>query len=230
MAAPGPDAAPPTPDPPGTYMGRTIAATMSHLGAPWLVRPEREREENTRALIRALRLQPGDTACDLGAGNGYHALRMAAAVGATGRVIASDLQPEMLEALRARATAAGVLVVDTVLATERNPKLPAGACDVVLMVDVYHELSDPAAVLARIRPSLSPRGHIALVEFRAEDPAVPIKPLHKMSKAQILREYEANDYRLTRAFDALPWQHLMFFAPNGRASEDDNLNSGAGTR
>jgi len=203
-------------DPPGTYLGRTIAQTMSHLGAPWLVRPEREREENTSLLMRELRLKPGDVACDLGAGNGYHSLRMAKAVAPDGRVLASDLQPEMRTLLKQRAAKAGVTNVQTVAATPTDPKLPPGTCDLILMVDVYHELSDPPAVLTRLRRALTPRGVIALVEFREEDPNVPIKPLHKMSKAQILKEYTANQLRLTRAFDGLPWQHLMFFAPAGR--------------
>jgi SAM-dependent methyltransferase len=200
-------------DPPGSYMGRRLAPTMSHEGAPWLTREEREAEENTSLLLKELELAPGDVACDLGAGNGYHTLRMARAVAPRGRVIAIDIQPEMLKLLRARASDAGIENIETVLGESADPKLPAATCDLLLMVDVYHELDEPAAMLRRLARALTKRGTIALVEFRAEDPEVPIKELHKMSKAQIMREYQANDFTLVRSFDGLPWQHLMFFAP-----------------
>jgi len=203
-------------DPPGTYMGRTLAQTMSHLGAPWLTRPKRDAEENTTLMHEQLGLSPGDVACDVGAGNGYHTLRMAEAVGSDGKAIAVDLQPQMLERLQARATEAGIDNVQTIVAEPTDPKLPPGTCDLVLLVDVYHELSDPAAVLGHLSTALTPRGRIALLEFRAEDPDVPIKALHKMSKVQILAEYEANDLQLESQFDGLPWQHLMFFVPASR--------------
>ena len=199
-------------DPPGTYMGRRLATTMSHIGAPWLTRDTRDKEENTKRLMAALALAPGQTACDLGAGNGYHTLMMAAAVAPTGRAIAADLQPKMLALLQARAKAANITNIEVVLSDANDSKLPTAGCDVVLMADVYHELSDPAAVLAQLQQVLKPTGTIALVEFRAEDPTVPVKELHKMSKAQILREYQANGFTLVRSVDDLPWQHLMFFA------------------
>ena len=213
MAPPPPIAPAPRPvDPPGTYMGRRLATTMSHIGAPWLTRDTRDKEENTKRLMAALALLPGQTACDLGAGNGYHTLMMAAAVAPTGRAIAADLQPKMLALLQARAKAANISNIDVVLSDANDSKLPVAGCDVVLMADVYHELSDPAAVLAQLQRVLKPTGTIALVEFRAEDPEVPVKELHKMSKAQILREYQANGFTLVRSVDDLPWQHLMFFA------------------
>ena len=158
-----------------------------------------------------LGLSPGDVACDIGAGNGYHSLKMARAVGPSGKVLAVDIQPQMLDLLDARAREAGVTNVQRVLSAQTDPKLPDGACDLILLVDVYHELEDPAAMLGHLRRALSPKGRIALLEFRAEDPNVPIKELHKMSKAQILREYEANGLKLSAEFDGLPWQHLMFF-------------------
>lgn len=192
-------------------MGRQLAPTMSHEGAPWLVRPEREAEEKTSLLIDELELEPGDTACDLGAGNGYHTLLMAARVGSKGRVIASDLQPRMLALLEARANAAQIENIETVRASEKDPRFGRGVCDLVLMVDVYHELSDPEAVLAQVRRALRPRGRVALVEFREEDPEVPIKPLHKMSKGQMIRELTANGFEVASEFDGLPWQHLIFF-------------------
>ncbi len=198
-------------DPSGTFEGRRIAQTMGHQGATWLMRPERDEEENTTLLHQQLALAPGDTACDVGAGNGYHTLRMAQTVGPEGRVYASDLQPEMLALLEENLEAAGVDNVRPVLATHDDPKLPEGECDLILLVDVYHELADPAAALVSMRASLSPEGRIALVEYREEDPEVPIKPLHKMSKDQILKEYLPRGFALESQFDGLPWQHLMFF-------------------
>lgn len=196
-----------------TYMGRELAETMSHLGAEWLTRPERDAEEDTTAMHANLGLRPGDVACDVGAGNGYHTLRMARAVGPSGKAIGVDLQPQMLALLRDRADAERVENVETIVATEVDPKLPPNTCDLILLVDVYHELSDPAAVLGHLREALTERGRIALLEYRAEDPEVPIKALHKMSKAQILAEYEANGLALQSTFDGLPWQHMMFFVP-----------------
>ncbi|EDM75831.1 hypothetical protein PPSIR1_33481 [Plesiocystis pacifica SIR-1] len=208
------DAPEPKPNPerePGTFEGRTLAQTMSYLGASWLTRDNRDDEENTTLLHEQLALAPGQSACDLGAGNGYHSLLMAAAVGESGQVIASDLQPQMLERLQARADAAGITNVRTVLAKPGDPALPPNTCDLILLVDVYHELADPERVLAAMRAALTEDGRIALVEYREEDPDVPIKPLHKMSKAQILREYLPRGFALDSQFDGLPWQHLMFF-------------------
>ncbi len=215
---PSPSAEPVGSAPPadGTYMGRTLATTMSHLGADWLTRDNRDDEENTTLMHENLGLKPGDVACDFGAGNGYHTLRMAQAVGSGGKAIGVDLQPEMLELLAGRAQSQGVSNVETILASPTDPNLPAKTCDLILLVDVYHELSDPSAVLAHLRTALTDRGRIALLEYRSEDPAVPIKELHKMSKAQILREYSANGLRLASEFDGLPWQHMMFFVPQSR--------------
>jgi SAM-dependent methyltransferase len=207
-----PSATPPR-DPPGYYLGRRIAPTMSHEAAEWLVRPEREAEESTTRMLKELKLSPGDVACDLGAGNGYHTLEMAKAVAPKGRAIAIDIQPEMLSLLRDRAKAARIKNVETVLGEQTDPKLPAKTCDLVLFADVYHELDDPAGMLAHVRRALSDEGVVALLEFRGEDPEVPIKPEHKMTRAQIVKELEANGFALVRSFDDLPWQHLMFFAP-----------------
>ncbi len=197
--------------PPPSFEGRPIAATMSHHGAEWLTRPEREVEEDPDALHRALALRPGQVACDVGAGNGYHSLRMAAAVGPDGRVVASDLQPEMLALLRERADAAGLRNIETVSASQTDAGLPAGGCDLVLLVDVYHELADPSAMLASLRASLSPEGRLVLVEFRGEDDAVPIKPEHKMTRDQVLRELEPRGFRLVQDVPGLPWQHVLVF-------------------
>jgi SAM-dependent methyltransferase len=200
------------PSPPGTYLGRELAPTMTFHGADWLTRPERDDEEDTSGLHARLGLRPGQVACDIGAGNGYHTLKMASAVAPGGTAVAVDIQPEMLELLAARAEQAGITNVRRVTSTPDDPKLAAGTCDLILLVDVYHELSDPATMLGHLRDALSPTGTIALLEFRGEDPDVPIKALHKMTKAQILREFSANGLRLAGEYDGLPWQHLMFFA------------------
>lgn len=214
-SAPAPSSPAAAPEP-GTYLGRRIAPTMSHEAAAWLVRPEREAEESSKRMLEELRLRPGDVACDLGAGNGFHTLAMARSVAPRGRAIAVDIQPEMLALLEKRAAAEKIANVETVLGAASDPRLPAGTCDLVLMADVYHELDDPAAMLGNVKRALSPRGVVVLLEFRAEDPKVPIKPEHKMSRAQISLELEANGYELERSYDDLPWQHLMFFAPRGR--------------
>ena len=206
----------PAPDATGTYLGRRIAPTMSHEGADWLTRPERESEEKASVMLEALDLRPGDVACDLGAGNGFHTLEMAKRVAPTGRVLAVDIQPEMLTLLEGRAKAAGITNVETILGASADPKLPRGACDLVLLADVYHELDDPQGMLAHLGDALSPRGRLALLEFRGEDPNVPIKPEHKMTKAQANKELTANGFVLVRSFDDLPWQHLLFYAPKKR--------------
>lgn len=197
---------------PLTYMGRTIAPTMSYSGASWLIRDSRDDEENPPLLLKALELKAGQAVCDFGCGNGFYTLQLAKRVGARGLVYAVDIQQEMLDMLAERLTLRGVDNVKPVLATETESGLPPATFDLVLMVDVYHELSDPAAVLAAIRASLRPKGRVAIVEFREEDPAVPILPLHKMSQAQVMREIPANGFKLVGQFDNLPWQHVLFFA------------------
>ena len=199
------------PPPQTHYMGREIAQTMHYTGAPWLVRESRQREEDCRMLLEALALKPGQTVCDLGCGNGFYTLELARQVGPEGTVYAVDIQPEMLRLLVARARQAKLFNIRPVLGTVIDPRLPVGELDLVFCVDVYHEFSHPELMLARIRKSLRPTGQIVLAEFRGEDLAVPIKPLHKMTKAQVRRELEPNGFALQREFDQLPWQHLMFF-------------------
>lgn len=193
------------------YMGRTIARTMSFHGADWLTRKTRQAEENTALMMKALHVKPGDVVCDLGCGNGYHTLRLAGAVMPGGWVYGSDIQPEMLQMLNDRADAAGVTNLTPVLGTVVDPRLPAASCDLILLVDVYHEFDRPVHMLAAIRQALKPAGRVVLVEFRAEDESVPIKPLHKMSRAQMMKEMTANGFKLVESFDKLPWQHMMFF-------------------
>jgi len=194
------------------YRGRTIAQTMHWKGAEWLLRETREKEERVSVLMDALGVEAGQTVCDLGCGNGYHALRLAKRVGASGKVLAVDIQQPMLDMLEERSSAAGIDNIERILGETADPKIPDGSCDLILLVDVYHEFSDPETMLAKMRKALKPDGRIALVEFRSEDPDVPIKKLHKMSKAQILKEYLPAGYRLDDQFDDLPWQHLMFFS------------------
>ena len=193
------------------YMGREIAQTMHYTGAPWLVRESRQREEDCRLLLEALQIKPGQTVCDLGCGNGFYTLELARRVGSEGTVYAVDIQPQMLRLLVTRARQEKLFNIQPVLGTFIDPRLPKGKVDLVFCVDVYHEFSHPEAMLARIRESLSLGGQIVLAEFRGEDAEVPIKPLHKMTKAQVKKELEPNGFVLEREFDELPWQHLMFF-------------------
>jgi ubiquinone/menaquinone biosynthesis C-methylase UbiE len=193
------------------YKGREIAVTMHYLGAPWLMRDERQREEDCATLLKALNVKPGQVVCDMGCGNGFYTLQLARLVGEEGRVLAVDIQPEMLHMLDERAKAEMIDNIELINGTPVDPKLPAGKVDLILLVDVYHEFSHPEAMLQAMRKSLKPDGRIALVEFRLEDPNVPIKLLHKMSKKQILKEIPPNGFHLVEQFDKLPWQHLMFF-------------------
>lgn len=194
------------------HHGREIARTMHFTGAPWLVRDSRQREEDCRLLLEALAIKPGQSICDMGCGNGFYTLELARRVGPQGRVYAVDIQPQMLHMLAEHAGREGLTNIVPVLGTEIDPRLPESTIDLCLCVDVYHEFSHPEQMLAKIRGSLAAEGTIALVEFRGEDPAVPIKPLHKMTKPQIRDELDAAGFRVVREFDRLPWQHLVFLA------------------
>jgi cyclopropane fatty-acyl-phospholipid synthase-like methyltransferase len=193
------------------YKGREIADAMHYSGASWLVRESREREEECSTMLKALHLKSGQTVCDMGCGNGFYTLKLAKIVGEKGQVLAVDIQPEMLSLLNERAKEEKLSNIKPILGTPIDPNLPEGRIDLILCVDVYHEFSNPEEMLAVMRKGLKPGGRIALVEFRAEDPKVPIKPLHKMTKEQILKEWPANGFKLVEQFDKLPWQHLMFF-------------------
>ena len=175
------------------------------------MRESRQREEDCEQLLKALKIRPGQTLCDFGCGNGFYSLKLARLTGSAGKVYAVDIQPEMLRMLRQRAKQEKVNNIEPVLGSSTDPHLPPGRFDLLLMVDVYHELSYPEEVLAAIRKSLKPDGRVALVEFRGEDPEVPIRPLHKMTKSQILKEFPPNGFRLVGQYDKLPWQHLVFF-------------------
>lgn len=195
------------------FLGREIAQTMHWTGAAWLLRQTREDEENGQLLRQWLDVRPGQTVCDLGCGNGYHALPLARAIGPTGRLLAVELQPQLLQMLQARARDQRLDNVTSIEATVDDPRLPSGSCDLVLLVDVYHELSHPVRVMQRVKEALRPGGRVVLVEFRAEDPDVPIKPEHKMDRAQIVREMAVHGFGLASSFDGLPWQHALAFTP-----------------
>lgn len=194
------------------YFGREISQVMGHLGAGWLERAEREEEERTDLLLEAIRLRPGDVVADFGAGSGYFTWRIAQRVGSAGRVHAVEVQPLMLELLQANVTRRGVAErVLPVLGTASDPKLPEGALDLILLVDVYHELEFPFEVTAALARALKPGGRLVLVEYRGEDPEVPIKPLHKMTVAQVRREMAVHPLEFVENLGVLPRQHLLVF-------------------
>ena len=205
---------PALPPPLTTYLGRTIAPTMSYEGGPWLQRVEREKEERCPELLKALHLKEGDVVADVGCGNGFYTYKIAPLVGDKGRVYATDIQPEMLEMLKAEGKKfEKVANVTPVLGTVVDPKLPAASIDLAFLVDVYHEFDHPVEMLAALKKCLKPAGRIVLVEFRLEDPKVPIKVLHRMSKEQMKKELAANGFEAVEEYDALPWQHVVFFSP-----------------
>ena len=196
--------------------GRVYALPMSVAGADWLDRAEREQEEEPTRAVELLRIPRGATVADIGAGSGYMTERLSDRVGAQGRVYANDIQPGMLDLLRGRMQRKGLTNVVPVLGEPEDPKLPAGIFDLVLMVDVYHELSDPQTMLAHIKQALKPDGRLVLIEYRGEDPRVPIRPEHKMTVAQARLEVEHEGFKLANVIGALPRQHIIIFNPERR--------------
>jgi SAM-dependent methyltransferase len=194
------------------YMGREIAGVMGWQGAAWLEREEREREERTDVLLTVLDLRPGMTVADIGAGTGYLSRRMAPHIMPNGKVLAVDVQPEMVSMLRTLVRQSGLSQIEPLLGGEADVKLPAASVDLAIMVDVYHELAYPYEMLASIVRSLKPGGRLVFVEYRAEDPNVPIKALHKMSESQIKREAAVHGLRWERSIESLPWQHVVVFS------------------
>jgi SAM-dependent methyltransferase len=191
--------------------GRHYAGTMGVQGAPWLVRPEREQEEQPDKALDELKIAKGSIVADIGAGVGYMSWRLAGRVGPSGKVYANDIQPQMLDQLRKNMQDRHITNVVPVLGEPDNPKLPHGQLDLVLMVDVYHEFAQPQAMLRHIRESLKPDGRVVLLEYRGEDPAVPILPLHKMTVEQVKAELDPEGFRFERAIETLPRQHLLIF-------------------
>lgn len=192
------------------YMGREISHVMGHLGAGWLERNSRVREERTDLLLENLPIRADSTIVDLGAGTGYFSLPMAERA-EQGRVLAVDIQPEMLAIVEARSGDAGFDNIEPILATETDPNLPNGVVDLVLIVDAYHEFSHPREVMTAIAQSLQPDGRVYLVEYRGEDPTVPIKPLHKMTQSQAKKELAAAGLDWIETLGFLPQQHVLVF-------------------
>ena len=191
--------------------GRRYALPMSVDGASWLDRAERDREESSERSVRLLNVTLGSVVADIGAGSGYYTERLARLVGPTGRVYATDIQAGMLEIISQRMVRAKLSNIELVLGTPTDPKLPQTSIDMALMVDVYHEFGEPQIMLRRIREALKPNGRLILLEYRAEDPRVPIRPEHKMSVAQAKLEVEAEGFTLSTVNEELPWQHLFVF-------------------
>ncbi len=193
------------------YMGREIAAVMGHQAAGWLERPERNQQEHSEELVNELEIKPGQVVADIGAGTGYFTRRLAPQVGAAGRVLAVDIQPQMLALLRNNMAWLGITNVVTIQGTAISASLPANAVDLVLMVDVYHEFDFPYEMMRGICDGLRPGGRVVFVEYRAEDPAVPIKPVHKMTEAQVKKEMALMPLEWVETKRNLPWQHVIVF-------------------
>jgi ubiquinone/menaquinone biosynthesis C-methylase UbiE len=222
LCAPTPAAAPAVPkyehrrihDPDGIgkfYMGREIAMVMGHLAADWLDRPTREKEERTDKLLKALALKPGMVVADIGAGSGYFTFPMAAQVGPKGKILAVDIQKEMLDLIRKRMKDRKLTNVEPIKGTETDPKLPSGKVDLILMVDVYHEFSHPYEMTEAMVNGLKVGGRLVFVEYRLEDPTVPIKLVHKMTQKQVIREMKLHPLKHVKTSAILPQQHIIIF-------------------
>lgn len=194
------------------YLGREIAHVMGHQAADWLERPEREAEEKTDLLVESVKLRPGDAVADIGCGTGYLSRKLAKKVGAKGVVFGEDIQQEMLDILVKKMAAAGVTNVKPVLGTETDPKLPAESVDAIILVDVYHEFDQPREMTAAMVRALKHGGRLIFVEYRGEDPSVPIKPLHKMTVEQLKKEMAATELKWSETIEALPRQHIIIFS------------------
>ncbi len=196
--------------------GRRIAGVMGMSGADWLVRPEREAEEKPDLALDGMGIKPGMKIADMGSGVGYMTLRMAKRVGPTGKIYGVDLQPGMLQKLKENAAKAGVTNVEPILSTVDDPKLPANSVDMILMVDVYHEFSQPQAMIRKLREALKADGRLILLEYRAEDPSIPINPDHKMTVGQVKAEIEPEGFKLQTPIENLPRQHLLILTKTAK--------------
>ena len=204
----------------GSYHGRRIAETCSYLGSDWLERPDREAREEPERVLDLLGVGAGMTVADVGAGTGYFTVRIARRVGATGAVIATDVQPEMVTMLEERVASEQLGNVRVIKGDEHAANLPAACCELVLLVDVYHELSDPAGVMAGVRGALRDGGRLALVEYRGEDPDVPIKPEHKMTLVQIRAELEPMGFAFVESLEPLRDQRIVIFVVQGAGPQN----------
>lgn len=209
-AAPGPGLAD-TESGAKTFKGRVIAPAMSYRGADWLERPDREATQQPEKVLDTLKIAPGSTVADIGAGIGYFSLRLAQRVGPQGRVLATDIQPEMLARLSENMKKADLRNIELILCTPTDAKLPPGQLDLALLVDVYHELAHPEETMVQVHRALKLDGRLVLIKYRAEDPTVPIKPEHKMTFPQVRTEIEPMGFRLQQVFDFLPQQHIIVF-------------------
>jgi ubiquinone/menaquinone biosynthesis C-methylase UbiE len=192
------------------YMGREIAHVMGYQGIDWLERSEREKEENVSNLIENMGIKPTDTIADIGAGSGYHVFRMAP-LAKNGLIYAVDIQIEMLMEIENTKQFNKINNVETILGSETSIQLPVRSVDKILMVDVYHEFNFPIEMIASIKNALKPEGQLFLIEYRGEDPKVPIKKIHKMTENQAVKEMEAAGFKLKSNITNLPWQHCMIF-------------------
>ncbi len=198
------------------FMGREISHIMGHQAAGWLERPEREREERTDVAVKALDLKPGDVVADIGCGTGYYASRMAKVVGDEGLVYGVEIQQEMLDLLDKMMERVGVTNVKGHLGEEKDPKLEKDSCDLIIMVDVYHEFEFPYEMVRAMIPALKKGGRMVFIEYRMEDPEVQIKRCHKMSEAQVKKEIAIHpELEWVKTFDKLPQQHLVIFRRKG---------------
>jgi ubiquinone/menaquinone biosynthesis C-methylase UbiE len=193
------------------YMGREISGVMGHQGAGWLERQERTHEEMPDDVVANMSLAPDEVVADIGAGTGYFSFRIAQVV-TQGKVLATDIQPEMLALLEQRKQETGITNVEPLLGQIDNPGLPANSVDAVLLVDAYHEFSHPFEMMQGIYDALKPGGRLFLVEYRAEDESVPIRPLHKMSVEQVVKEMSVFGMSWDDTLDFLPWQHMFVFS------------------
>ena len=191
--------------------GRRIASIMGMGGADWLERSERELEELPETALDRMGLKPGMVVADVGAGVGYFTLRLAKRLGPGSKVYAVDVQPEMLKLMKARAAKANVTNIEPILGSESDPRLPANCCDLILMVDVYHELSQPQVMLQKMKRALKSDGRLVLLEYRKEDPHIPIRSEHKMSVPEAKAEVEAEGFKLDQVLKDLPRQHILIF-------------------
>jgi ubiquinone/menaquinone biosynthesis C-methylase UbiE len=193
------------------YLGREIAQVMGHQAADWLERPERQKEERPDLLLEALKVKPGEALADIGAGTGFYTRRLAKLTGSRGVVYAVDIQPEMLDLLTNKMAELNLRNVKSVLGSLTDPKLPPKSVDLILMVDVYHEFDHPYEMVQAMARALKPSGRIVFVEFRGEDPTVPIKPAHKMTEAQVRREMAVQPLQWVETIETLPRQHIIVF-------------------